>query len=146
MVNLPTSQKGPPENLKVTALNAVTVICRYPKVIHSNQDSDCFKGHWYHSSMVPTCWDVGQTACHLLMNMSEDMSFLGTRNVRKTRGSRQDYAVTYHKWIHFDPFHFRLLALYLAITLHFWNKLEGLPYDCSWHDHKLWLLWLFLVN
>lgn len=50
MVYLPPSQKLPPENLKVMALNAVTVILRYPEVIHSNQDSD--KGHWYHSSMV----------------------------------------------------------------------------------------------
>lgn len=32
MVNLPTSQKRPSENLKVTALNAVAVIHGYPKV------------------------------------------------------------------------------------------------------------------
>lgn len=105
----------------------------------------------YHSSMVPTHWDIGQTACLLLMNMSVGMTFWGRHNIRKARGFRQDCAVTYHKWTHYEIYlivNFQLLAQCTWLSqftseTNFWDYLMT---SCSWPHHKQWLMWLFLVN
>lgn len=96
--------------LKVVVLNSVIVICRCPKVIHSNQDSDCFSDHWRHSSILPTHQGVGQTAWLLLMNKFTSMAFGASRTLEGPEVPDRSILWHNHKWTQFDTSHFQLLA------------------------------------